>query len=459
MKYGEKFEKESVPGWSLRKLNHCRCATVGRRKQSNHNVPADNIDYNSLKYYIKVHTTKDQARAIAIPGQTDTALTKVEDELYLELCRQHDRVDLFVNAKADEINRRLQHLSDQIHRLLIRCTDDSRQRMPLKRQRKFLKLEREVNTCGDEIQDLQRFVNAQVQAFRKILKKYKKWTGSASLSSRFKDNILSHPKSFTKKDFRPLQQAYDELTATVRASTPASSEPVSPIEGELRPPPSRTRSSRQVTIQTGPPQTRVFATESPRYWNEYDDGSDAGDMEGDYAIYINHDDESNSGNGLKLFFDALTTPMGKARAWIKQRSPEHRSLLSGETSRVSYGATGDARYNSYFSVQPGEAQSPTGNDSSSTAVDTDADDDNERDIGYDGYASSDEFPHGYEAHFAALPSINDQRIHRYREKVLLFGTVGLFLIAFTLLGIATVLITAGRHKLRAEVDAGVTIGV
>jgi hypothetical protein len=67
----------------------------------------DNIDYNALKHYIKAHTTKAQAKAIAIPGQRDDNLLRVEDELYLELCRQHDRVDLFVVSKADEISRRL----------------------------------------------------------------------------------------------------------------------------------------------------------------------------------------------------------------------------------------------------------------------------------------------------------------------------------------------------------------
>lgn len=68
---------------------------------------SDNIDYNSLKHFIKVHTTKDEAKAIAIPGHTDTRLAKVEDDLYHELCSQHDRAGLFVSAKADEIDRRL----------------------------------------------------------------------------------------------------------------------------------------------------------------------------------------------------------------------------------------------------------------------------------------------------------------------------------------------------------------
>lgn len=67
----------------------------------------DNIDYNSLKHHIKVHTTRDQATAIAIPGRPNTALHKFEDDFYAELCRQHDRVELFVSSKADEIARRL----------------------------------------------------------------------------------------------------------------------------------------------------------------------------------------------------------------------------------------------------------------------------------------------------------------------------------------------------------------
>lgn len=87
MKFGERIEQASVPGWSLH-----------------------NVDYNSLKHQIKVHTTKDQATAataIAIPGQQDHALKRFEDAFYLELCSQHNRVGLFVTSKADEISRRL----------------------------------------------------------------------------------------------------------------------------------------------------------------------------------------------------------------------------------------------------------------------------------------------------------------------------------------------------------------
>lgn len=110
MKYGENFERESVPEWSLR-TSPCIPSSCPSRGDSFTDSPprqsTDNIDYNSLKHFIKVNTNKDEAKAIAIPGQQDTHLAKVENDLYHELCAQHGRAGLFVAAKADEINRRL----------------------------------------------------------------------------------------------------------------------------------------------------------------------------------------------------------------------------------------------------------------------------------------------------------------------------------------------------------------
>ena len=67
----------------------------------------DNVDYDSLKYEIKINTRRDQARAMAIPGHRDPALLRFETGFYEELCAQHDRVDLFVSSKAAEIASRL----------------------------------------------------------------------------------------------------------------------------------------------------------------------------------------------------------------------------------------------------------------------------------------------------------------------------------------------------------------
>jgi SPX domain protein involved in polyphosphate accumulation len=148
MKYGETFEADSVPRWSLY-----------------------NIDYNSLKQLIKLHTTKGQATAIAIPGQVDHALERFENDFYNELCDQHDRVGLFVTSKADELSRRLASLSDAIGKLTVRCAGP--RGLTSKRQSKFVKYQQQLAECGDDIRDLQRFVRAQVTALRKILKKYK----------------------------------------------------------------------------------------------------------------------------------------------------------------------------------------------------------------------------------------------------------------------------------------------
>lgn len=445
MKYGQNFEKESVPEWSLH-----------------------NIDYNSLKHFIKANTTRDQAKAIAIPGQPDTHLAKVEDELYNELCAQHDSAGLFVSAKADEITRRLQHLSSQVQRLIARCNDDP-QRVPRKRQRRFIRLERDVLKCGNDIQDLRRFVSAQSIAFRKILKKYRKWTGSSTLGNRFRDDVLTQPKSFTRRDFHPLQQAYDELLSVIQASTPAHSYPQSPGSdagsSNSGSPDNPRQSLRRVTIHAGPPETRTldYSNRQPGYWNEYENGSENGDAGDEYVIYINPDEETDYGADLKALVNAIAAPFSKARSWVKVRGRERQSLLGRQSSDASYGATdgnNSPPQDGYFASHSARQLQSSGSDSH-TAVATDAEDDPDADLDLEGdigYASSEEFPAGYETHWATLPSVSDQRMAMYRDRVIFMVTSGLYAMSFLLLGISTVLMLTGRHKLRVEVDAGVTIG-
>ncbi|KAK3316704.1 SPX domain-containing protein [Apodospora peruviana] len=436
MKYGEQFESESVPQWSLY-----------------------NIDYNSLKHHIKAHTTKDQASAIAIPGQRDTALSKFEDELYIELCRQHDRVNLFVKSKADELSRRLQHLSNQIHRLILRCTTSRLDRVSLKRQSRFARYESELLRCGDEIQALQRFVSAQIVAFRKILKKYKKWTGSSTLGARFNDAILSHPKSFTRRNMSGLQAHYDDLLEALRAASSADHSGAASPRTE---PPAAPRISTPPQNQLSPSETIVAAQQSPPrgYWNEYDNGSEAGDIDQDrdtsYAIYVDPNADM-SFPGLATLKTIFKKPSGRWKVWtggsqedqtINFEQCEQGPLLRGQSGH--YGTT-DA---SYFAPVPG-----------GTWNRNDSDDDTEQEgslgrRGSYGYTSSEEgFPAGYKAHYAALPSIRDQRVAQYRERVLFWGTWGCYAVSFALMAIAAILVSTGRHKKRLEVDAGVTMGI
>ncbi|CAM1500923.1 Fc.00g100850.m01.CDS01 [Cosmosporella sp. VM-42] len=402
MKYGQQLERESVPEWSLH-----------------------NLDYNALKHEIKVHTTRDQATAMAIPGYEDPALRRFEDGLYNELCRQHDRLDLFIASKADEISRRLEHLVESLNRWLAKSHDQLTPEPSLKYQRRFAKYERELLRCGGDTQALMRFANAQVIAFRKILKKYKKWTGSTTLGSRVNQNILSDPKSFTRRDFSILQNRYDEISAILHASAPVISEPSSPESiSQPFPDPTRPRSSRSRQQSDFEPLPPPQMAEQIKYWNEYDNGSECGSPDDEYAIYVNPDDYT-SFPGLDYVQGIFRVPMEKARRWFNLgNSPEQRPLLGANNSFVGY---------------------------SSTATTTESDE--------EGYASSGCYPQaGYAAHYA-LPSVAQQKVLRYRENVLFWGTIGCFIASFILLGVAGILISTGRHKLRVEVDAGVTFGV
>ncbi|EFX03200.1 metal-dependent amidohydrolase [Grosmannia clavigera kw1407] len=463
MKYGQQLETESVPEWSLH-----------------------NIDYNTLKEFIKIHTTRDQATAIPIPGQQDTSLQRFELNFYDELYRQHDRVGLFVTTKADEINRRL-----------------PRGATTFKRQRRLAKYERTAAQLSDETRDLARFSNAQVVAFRKILKKYRKWTGSSSLGTRFRENVLSDPKSFTKRDFSHLQSQCDELLNTIRATTPLTSSPTS----NSRPPtPSRQHrrssqvhssssstlqalsssvGSEQIHIPRGP-KTLTTAPVQTHYWNEYDDGSESGEVggagSGGYAIYLHPDDESEF-PGVATLVSFFTVPIEKAKKWMNARGAavahlpdngsEHSPLLSH--SGVNYGA-GSTLYADESASQrrlrrqngktPGRAGMAAMGSGHYDDVSHYGDDDDGEDgdsAGEEGeddmFASEHEFPQGYETYYATLPSVADQRMARYRETILLRGAFGCFAAAAVLLAVTGILISTGRHRLRVEVDAGVIMGV
>lgn len=94
--------------------------------------------------------------------------------------------------------------------------------------------------AGEEIQYLSRFVGAQRLAFHKLLKKYRKWTGSSELGSRFRKEILERPTSFSKTDFEPLLAQWTEVLASVRApfinGINLQSGPTQNSEGECRSP-------------------------------------------------------------------------------------------------------------------------------------------------------------------------------------------------------------------------------
>ncbi|EXK76087.1 hypothetical protein FOQG_19153 [Fusarium oxysporum f. sp. raphani 54005] len=411
MKFGEQLERESVPEWNLH-----------------------NLDYNSLKHEIKLHTMRDQATAMAIPGRKDEALSRFEDGFYMELGRQHERLHLFVLSKADEILRRLEYLAKNIDRWASKNQDQLADDFAIKHQRRFTRYERELVRCGSDIQALERFIKAQTIAFRKITKKFKKWTGSITLGARLYQNVLSDPKSFTRCNFSSLQHRYDDITCTLNAVAPALSEPSSPefpvqscplqsLSGSLNSANRHLANRPQPTFEFLPlPQME----EPTKYWNEYDNGSECAGDDNGYAIYINPD-ESTSFPGLDYLQGIFKGPLKKMESWFKHDKPrERQALLGANHSPYQYSSI------ALNSSEPNEVA---------------------------GYANSDEFPAtGYATHYA-LPSLDQQQAHLHREKTLFWGTVSSFAVSFLLFLVSGTLIYTGRHKLRAEVDAGATVGV
>jgi hypothetical protein len=190
---------------------------------------------------------------------------------------------------------------------------------------------------------------------------------------------------------------------------------------------------RERGVQEGsrPPRFPELPPPQAQYWNEYDNGSDRGDDE--YAIYIDPDAD-DSFPGLNSVRAIIRRPLQLATSWFSSRDrtdddTAHRPLLSSEDT---------ARGAPYGGISP---------------FNNDTDEDIE-------YASSEEnLPFSGFAGYYALPSVNEQRVERYREEVLSWSTIGSFAASFVLLAVASILLATGRHRLRVEVDAGVTVGV
>ncbi|KXJ90940.1 hypothetical protein Micbo1qcDRAFT_68218 [Microdochium bolleyi] len=428
MKYGQHLEEASEPGWGLH-----------------------NVDYNALKYQIKTHTTRDQATAVAIPGQVDYALKRFEDGFYAELCAQHDRVGLFVSSKTDEISRRVRHLSGLIKRLIARCNNESTgdaantvangniNTTPwIKRRRKFAKYSMQAADCGDDIRTLIRFVDAQTIAFRKILKKYRKWTGSTSLNSRFRQNVLSSPKSFTQRDLHPLELEHQEMLLAIKNAPSALV--AAPNRQSIYDPRNPSRLSWQERPQSRTPSSgsRSSRHEGPptptTYWNEYDCGSEAGDHRDQdvYTIYI--DPDQSDFPDFSHIKQAMSVPFEKIRHWFKPShvtSFETRPLLNGDDTLVDYFTT---------------RQRPT------AIIHTD------NEATEDEYVSSDEQSIEYERdpRYMSFAKLEDQRFDDYRESMLARASVLAFAAAFTLLVLSGVLVASAGPGLSLQLGAGVT---
>lgn len=170
MKFGETIYQLSVPKWA-----------------------AYNLNYNELKSLIKAHTTGGSSAApIGIPGVSRDRWAHLEQELFEILQEQYNNIGLFLRSKYGEIERRLSHLERQVRateKSLIHFTGPS-----VSQARKYQRLVQEADAVGEDIQALTRFAATQKTAFRKILKKYRKRTGSTTLQIRMEKDVFSDGK-------------------------------------------------------------------------------------------------------------------------------------------------------------------------------------------------------------------------------------------------------------------------
>ncbi|KIX04675.1 uncharacterized protein Z518_05545 [Rhinocladiella mackenziei CBS 650.93] len=187
MKFGETLYQRSVPKWA-----------------------AYNFKYNEIKHLIKNKTSAGVAVPVDIPTQGKSRWEELDNQLFKVLQAEYDNVTLFLRSKQGEIERRLAHLEKQI-RTAQRAVEDHAFDKPIMQARKYQQLVRDTEDIGDEIQNLSRFAAVQKTAFRKILKKYRKWTGSTSLQTRLDVEVFSSKKLQT--DFSDYLQQLAEQSA------------------------------------------------------------------------------------------------------------------------------------------------------------------------------------------------------------------------------------------------------
>lgn len=69
--------------------------------------------------------------------------------------------------------------------------------------------------AANDIQRLSRYIILQRAGFRKLLKKYRKWSGSECLPQRFRI-LLDSPNAFHNQNFDEMVLEVSELLATIR---------------------------------------------------------------------------------------------------------------------------------------------------------------------------------------------------------------------------------------------------
>ncbi|RMZ84287.1 hypothetical protein DV738_g730, partial [Chaetothyriales sp. CBS 135597] len=180
---------------------------------------AYNVKYNELKHLIKLSTQGSLGTAalpVGIPSATSHRWQPLEDDLFPILRDEHNNVALFIKSKQGEIDRRLAHLDTQV-KIGQNSVDNGPLDRPVLQARRYQRLVSHAEAIGLEIDQLSQYTAVQKTAFRKILKKYRKWTGSSALQDRlnaqvFASGELSFDYVLYRDRLATLSQAISALT-------------------------------------------------------------------------------------------------------------------------------------------------------------------------------------------------------------------------------------------------------
>ena len=173
MKFGKTFAQRSVPEW----------ATF-------------NLDYNFLKAYIKERTSATLEGPVYIPQPGKSRWQELDTAFFKLLTEYYENIALFLRMKNGEIDRRLRTLTKDVasaRAMVVKVTEEALDIdiVASIQGRRFRRITKQTEELVDLIQKVARYTSAQKIAFRKLVKKYTKWTGSRNQQTRLDREVFA----------------------------------------------------------------------------------------------------------------------------------------------------------------------------------------------------------------------------------------------------------------------------
>ena len=248
---------------------------------------------------------------------------------------------------------------------------------------------------------------------------------------------ISGPSSTEGPSEGPSTSIFSTTQGQSSATSVLDSVPTSPLAG----PQERTKLDFKLA---GPPKkgksanaaTSIYQPPVQRYWNEFDDGSDA-DGEDEYAIYVTPDEP--------MSFPGAET-VSKAFSTMYQSLRNGKRRVTSWLPFISTNTDSDERE----PLLGGRSRTRSGDDSS------------ESDSSQTAAKRRTRHPSkvfGSTRRAASSSTLRQRKARKSHESAIFRTYLAAFLVADGLLVLSALLQSTGRHKARFEVDAGVIVGV